>query len=152
MRAGHACTAAVCVLLFVAACSPSAGDPRGAVVKFLRAVRNSDTLAILRGITVEAPYTLIPDTGLTVAGPRADTIMVARLLAELSPGGAIHLRWQEQRLVVGNADPRPGDSALVEVTRLDQRQGHRIYNKFGLVNRGGYWQIYSFKTQPGPSL
>jgi hypothetical protein len=45
-----------------------------------------------------------------------------------------------------------GDTALVEVTRLDQSSGVNVYNKFGLVNKAGFWRIYSFRTQPGPGL
>lgn len=137
--------------LTAAACSPTAGDPRGAVVKFLRSVRNADTLSILRGITVKAPYTILPDTGLADAGTRADTIMVARLVQELTIGGGIHKRWLTHRMVVGDSEVH-GDSALVEVTRLDPSRGVQVYNKFGLVVKGGYWQIYSFMTRPGPTL
>ena len=137
--------------LAVSACNPSAGDPRGAVIKFLSAVSSADTLTILRGITVKAPYTILPDTGLADAGTRADTVMVARLIQELSIGGELHKRWQTHRMVVGDAEVR-GDSALVEVTRMDQSRSVRVYNKFGLVANNGYWQIYSFMTRPGPTL
>lgn len=138
--------------LFLSACSVSIAEPRGAVITFLRAVENVDTLAMLRGITLEAAYSIIPDTGLEYAGSSADTVMVARLIKELLPGGELHARWTQQRMVVGNAVMFADDSALVEITRLNQETGDQAYNKFGVVNTHGLWQIYSFKTQTGPDL
>lgn len=133
-------------------CSLSSTEPREATLKFLRAVKEADTLAILQGFTLQAPYTVLPDTGLWPAGdPRNDTLMAARLLSELSPGGQVHLRWLSRRLVVGQAEVR-GDSAKVEVTSLDQIQGSQVYNKFGLVRDRGVWRIYSFGTERGPGL
>jgi hypothetical protein len=136
----------------VAACNISTEEPRGAVITFLRAVETLDTAVMLRGITLEAAYSTIPDTGLEYAGTSADTVMVARLIKELLPGGALHARWTQQRMVVGNAVLLSNDSALVEITRLNQETGARVYNKFGIVNQNGLWQIYSFKTQVGPAL
>lgn len=139
-------------LWLLASCDLSATQPREAVIKFLGAVKVADTLSILQGFTMEAPYTLLPDTGLWPIGdPRNDTLMVARLLGELSPGGQVHSRWLERRLVVGNAEVK-GDSAKVEVTSLDQTRGVQLYNKFGLVKGRGFWKIYSFGTEPGPGL
>src|SRR5262245_9785095 len=116
MRQLVACLA---LALLVAACNLSSAPPREAVIKFLRAVKEADTLAILQGFTLEAPYTILPDTGLWPQGDaRNDTLMAARLLSELTPGGTVHLRWLSQRMVVGEADVR-GDSAKVEVTSPD---------------------------------
>ena len=138
--------------LFISACSLSATEPREAVIKFLRAVKVADTLAILQGFTLEAPYTILPDTGLWPEGDaRNDTLMAARLLGELSPGGTIHRRWLERRMVVGESEVH-GDSAKVEVTSLDQIKGSQVYNKFGLVRGRGLWRIYSFSTEAGPGL
>ena len=139
------------VLLFVAACNPSASDPRGAVIKFLNAVRASDTLTILRGVTMEAPYTLLPDTGVDRSTPRADTIMMARLAQALTAGGSVWDRWVDKKMVIGDVDFASEDSASVEVSFLSARTGIQYYNKFGLVQRNGVWQIYSFKTRTGPS-
>ena len=138
-------------LLFLGACSPSSSDPRGAVVKFLKAVRASDTLAILRAVTFEAPYTLLPDTGIDRGTARADTVMMARLAQALTFGGAVYDRWVDKQMVVGDALPAGRDSAEVEVSFLSRRTGIQYYNKFGLTKRGKVWQIYSFKTQKGPS-
>ena len=138
--------------LFVSACAVSTNEPRGAVITFLRAVETLDTAAMLRGITLEAAYSNIPDTGLEYAGTSADTVMVARLIKELLPGGELYARWTEQRMVVGNVELFADDSALVEITRLNQQTGDQAYNKFGVVNNNGLWQIYSFKTQTGPDL
>lgn len=146
---------AACLVLglLVAACNLSSTEPREAVIKFLGAVKQADTLSILQGFTLEAPYTILPDTGLWPQGdPRNDTLMAARLLAELSPpAGPVYLRWLSQRMVVGVADVH-GDTAKVEVTSLDQIQGTQRYNKFGLVKGRGVWRIYSFGTEPGPGL
>lgn len=138
--------------LFLSACTVSTNEPRDAVISFLRAVQTLDTTAMLRGITLEAAYSNIPDTGLEYAGASADTVMVARLIKELLPGGALYARWTEQRMVVGSAVMIAYDSALVEITRLNQQTGDQAYNKFGVVNNSGLWQIYSFKTQAGPDL
>jgi hypothetical protein len=140
-------------LLALSACDLSARDPRESVIKFLNAVKSADTLNVLRSFTMAAPYTLLSDTGLWPEGDaRNDTIMAARLLAELSPEGAIYLRWNApSRMVVGDVAVS-GDTALVEVTRLDQSSGVNVYNKFGLVNKDGFWRIYSFGTQPGQGL
>ena len=140
-------------LLALTACDLSAKDPRQSVIKFLNAVKSADTLNVLRSFTMEAPYTILPDTGLWPEGDaRNDTLMVARLLAELSPEGAIFVRWNApSRIVVGDGTVT-GDTALVEVTRLDQSSGVNVYNKFGLVSKAGFWRIYSFRTQPGPGL
>lgn len=140
-------------LVTLSACNLSARDPRESVIKFLAAVSGSDTLNILRSFTMEAPYTILPDTGLWPEGDaRNDTLMVGRLLTELSPEGAVYIRWNApSRMVVGDGTVS-GDSALVEVTRLDQSNGVNVYNKFGLVNVDGFWRIYSFGTQPGPGL
>jgi hypothetical protein len=136
----------------LASCSLSSGDPRDAVIKFLNAVNKSDTLSILQGFTLAAPYTILPDTGLWPAGDaRNDTLMATRLLGELTPGGTVFKRWKECRMVVGNAEVR-GDSAKVEVTRLDQVKGVQVYNKFGVVKGRGTWRIYSFGTEQGPGL
>jgi hypothetical protein len=146
-----ACLAFLGCLLF-SACNLSTAEPRQAVIKFLQAVKVSDTLAILQGFTLEAPYTILPDTGLWPSpDPRNDTLMTVRLLGELSPGGTVFLRWLDRRMVVGQSEVR-GDSAKVEVTSLDQIKGTQTYNKFGLVRGRGHWRIYSFGTEPGPGL
>jgi hypothetical protein len=139
-------------LWVLAGCNLSSAEPREAVIKFLRAVKEADTLGILQGFTLDAPYTILPDTGLWPDGDaRNDTLMAARLLGELTPGGSVHLRWLDRRMVVGQADVR-GDSAKVEVTSLDQVKGVQVYNKFGLVKGRGSWRIYSFGTETGPGL
>jgi hypothetical protein len=133
-------------------CNLSSAEPREAVIKFLGAVKKSDTLAILQGFTFAAAYTIVPDTGLWPAGDaRNDTLMAGRLLAELTPGGTVYTRWLERRLVVGTSEVN-GDSAKVEVTSLDQIKGAQSYNKFGLVKDRSFWRIYSFGTEPGPGL
>lgn len=138
--------------LLFASCNLSTAEPREAVIKFLRAVKEADTLAILQGFTFEAPYTILPDTGLWPEGDaRNDTLMAARLLGELTPGGTVFLRWMDRRMVVGESEVQ-GDSAKVEVTSLDQVKGAQFYNKFGLVRGQGHWRIYSFGTEPGPGL
>jgi hypothetical protein len=145
--------ASLCLIGIVLVAGCGSAEPGTAVVNFLRAVEQGDTTAILQSITVEAPYSIILDTGLVDTGARADTVMVVRLLTELLPGGSIHTRWYTgTRMIVGASERIGSDSALVEVTRLDQESSQTIYNKFGLVDRGGLWQIYSFKTRPGPSL
>jgi len=137
--------------LLLAACTPSSSDPRGAVVKFLKAVRASDTLAILRSVTFEAPYTLLADTGLEIGTAHADTVMMARLVQALTFGGTTYDRWVDKQMVVGDVQLNEPDSAEVEVSFLSRRTGIQYYNKFGLARRGRVWQIYSFKTQTGPS-
>lgn len=120
-------------------------------MNFLKAVHASDTLTILRSVTLEAPYTLLADTGIVKGTPRADTVMMARLVSALTLGGSLYDRWVDKRMVVGNAQPRGKDSADVEVSFLSQRTGIQYYNKFGLVRQNRVWRIYSFKTQKGPS-
>jgi len=137
-------------VLLIAACSPSANDPRGAVISFLNAVHSSDTLGILRGVTLKAAYTLLADTGLDTTTARADTVMLARLVQALTSGGSIWDRWVDKRTVIGDVEMRGKDSALVEVSFLSQRTGIQYYNKFGLVKNNNFWQIYSFHTQTGP--
>jgi hypothetical protein len=139
------------LVLLLAACNPSSSNPRGAVVKFLNAVRASDTLVILRSVTFDAPYTLLSDTGLELGTAHADTVMMARLVRDLTFGGAIYDRWVDKQMVVGDVEMRGDDSAEVEVSFLSRRTGVQYYNKFGLAKRGRAWQIYSFKTRKGPS-
>lgn len=136
--------------LLAAACEPSAGDPRGAVISFLNAVHSSDTATILRGVTLDAAYTILPDTGLDTTTARADTVMVARLVQSLTQGGSLWDRWVDKKTVIGEVEMHGKDSALVEVSFLSTRTGIQYYNKFGLVNNHGYWQIYSFRTMRGP--
>lgn len=142
---------ATLVLLVHAACSPSSSDPRGTVVRFLKAVHTSDTVTILRSVTLEAPYTLLADTGIEIGTPHADTVMMARLIQAITFGGAVYDRWVDKQMVVGDAQMLGRDSAEVEVSFLSRRTGIQYYNKFGLTKRGRVWQIYSFKTQKGPS-
>jgi hypothetical protein len=138
-------------MLMVAACSPSSSDPRGAVVKFLNAVRASDTLTILRSVTIEAPYTLLADTGIELGTPHADTVMMARFIREITFGGDLYDRWVDKQMVVGDGEFIGTDSAEVEVSFVSRRTGIQYYNKFGLARKGPVWQIYSFKTRKGPS-
>jgi hypothetical protein len=150
MKRAFACAAAGAILL-LGACNPSSTDPRGVVVNFLKAVRASDTLTILRSVTLQAPYTLLLDTGLVQGSARSDTIMMARLISELTLGGNLYDRWVDKQMVVGDAEWHGDDSAEVEVSFLSRRTGIQYYNKFGLVRHDRYWQIYSFKTRKGPS-
>lgn len=141
----------VLAALAIAACQPSAGDPRGAVISFLGAVHASDTAAILRGVTLDAAYTILPDTGLDTTSERSDTVMIARLVQSLTSGGKLWDRWVDKRSVIGEVEWIGEDSALVEVSFLSTRTGIQYYNKFGLVNNKGLWQIYSFRTMEGPT-
>jgi hypothetical protein len=137
------------VLFTLSACNPSQRDPRGSVIAFLNAVTASDTLAILRGITMDASYTLVSDSGVDTSTARGDTVMAARLVHELTLGGALYNRWVDKRMVVGDVELRGDDTALVEVSFLSQKTGVQYYNKFGLVKNRGFWQIFSFRMPTG---
>ena len=141
--------AAYILLLALAACNPSQRDPRGAVITFLNAVTASDTLGILRSVTMDASYTLLSDTGVDTSTARSDTVIAARLVHELTLGGALYNRWVDKRMVVGAVEFRGDDTALVEVSFLSQKTGVQYYNKFGLVNNKGFWQIFSFRMPTG---
>lgn len=137
------------ILFSLAACNPSQRDARGAVITFLNAVTASDTLAILRSVTMDASYTLLSDSGVDTSAARSDTIMAARLVHELTLGGTLYNRWVDKRMVVGDVEFRGDDTALVEVSFLSQKTGVQYYNKFGLVNNKGFWQIFSFRMPTG---
>jgi len=67
------------------------------------------------------------------------------ILADLVDGGLTKKRWFSMQRVVGECT-QSGDSALVEVSFIDQSNGTQYYTKFGLRSINGVWKIYSFRA------
>ena len=133
----------VLALLFILQCSKSP-SPRVVVMDFIEAVNTADTASLetyldLERFTQEKVKEL-PDS------VRAEVFSKVKeqLLENFLGSGGTRLKWQNKMIVV-NKEEIDGDSALVEVTFVDQKTGITEYTKTRLYKKEDRWWIYYIK-------
>jgi hypothetical protein len=130
----------VLVLLFVLQCSKSP-SPRVVVMDFIEAVNKADTASLemyldLDRFTQEKVKEL-PDSVRTAAFSKVREQLWQNFLGN----GGTRLKWQSKMIVV-NKEEIGGDTALVEVTFVDQKTGITEYTKTRLYKMENRWWIY----------
>jgi hypothetical protein len=133
----------VLALLFVLQCSKSP-SPRVVVMDFIEAVNTADTASLemyldLERFTQEKVKEL-PDSMRAEVFSRVKEQLRQNFLGS----GGTRLRWQNKMIVV-NKEEIEGDSALVEVTFVDQKTGITEYTKARLYKKENRWWIYYIK-------
>ena len=133
----------VLILLLVSQCGKSP-SPRVVVMDFIEAVNTADTASLemyldLERFTQEKVKEL-PDS------MRAEVFSKVKeqLRENFLGSGGTRLKWQNKMIVV-NKEEIEGDSALVEVTFVDQKTGITEYTKARLYKKEGRWWIYHIK-------
>lgn len=130
----------VCLsLLLLAGCSRQ--SPRDVTFKFINAVLDGDSLAILEYLDidgmVEKRMQLIPDTLETPESLRE------KILQNLTGDGLTRTNWLKQKIVV-NREIVQGDSAKVEMTFMDESANRIDYSMVYLYRKDGRWRIYFY--------
>ena len=133
----------VSALLLVFQCSKSP-SPRVVVMDFIEAVNTADTASLemyldLERFTEEKVKEL-PDSTRAEVFSRVKEQLWQNFLGS----GGTRLKWQNKMIVV-NKEEIEGDSALVEVTFVDQKTGITEYTKARLYKKEGRWWIYYLK-------
>jgi hypothetical protein len=139
---------AVAAFIIAASCSgPSVDDPdpRNVVVKFFRAMEDSDRTIV--GKILDFPSLLGPrDTDYAL---KSDTARVffkpEEMIDDLMPGGLTYSRWQPLQKVVGSAEVE-GDTAYVEISFINKQTSTQYYNKAGLRRVNDRWKIFTFSA------
>jgi hypothetical protein len=130
--------------LLVASCS-SGPSPKDTVFEFIYAVKNSDSLRVVKLLDVDAyiksrmPEMTAQDSAKVLDDYKTKTIQ--SLLGE----GDVRSRWLRDLIVV-NTETHKDDLAEVEVSFLDREAGRQLYTKMQLHRQtDGSWRITYFK-------
>ncbi|MGB2769524.1 MAG: hypothetical protein WBC88_07335 [Candidatus Zixiibacteriota bacterium] len=131
------------ILLFATQCSKSP-SPRVVVMDFIEAVNKADTASLetyldLDRFTQEKLREL-PDS----VSAEVFSKVKEQLWQNFLGSGGTRLKWQNKMIVV-NKEEVEGDSALVEVTFVDQKTGITEYTKTRLYKKEDRWWIYYIK-------
>ena len=133
----------VLCLLFIVQCSKSP-SPRVVVMDFIEAVNTADTVSLETYLDLERftqeKMKEFPDSVRTAAFSKVKEQLRQNFLGS----GGTRLKWQNKMIVV-NKEEIEGDSALVEVTFVDQKTGITEYTKTRLYKRENRWWIYYIK-------
>ena len=130
----------VLTLLFASHCSKSP-SPRVVVMDFIEAVNKADTASIEKYLDLDR-FTREKIKDLSEAERQEIFPKVKEQLKNNFLGsGATRLRWQSKMIVVNKEDIQ-GDSALVEVTFVDQKTSITEYHKAKLYKKERNWLIY----------
>jgi len=119
-------------------------SPRVVVMDFIEAVNKADTASIEKYLDLDRftqeKLKELPDTERAKVFPAVKK----QLWSNFLENGATRLKWQNKMIVVNREDIR-GDSALVEVTFVDQKTGVTEYTKAKLYRKDTRWWIYYIK-------
>jgi hypothetical protein len=130
----------IITLLCASRCSKSP-SPRVVVMDFIEAVNKADTASIDRYLDLDRftqeKIKELPDAERQEIFPKVKE----QIRNDLLGSGATRLKWQNKMIVVNKEDIQ-GDSALVEVTFVDQKTGITEYHKAKLYKKERNWLIY----------
>ncbi len=128
------------ILLAFFACSKSP-SPRVVVMDFIEAVNKADTASIEKYMDfnrfAEEKIKQLPEGSMQKFTPQYKEQLVKSYLGD----GLTRLDWQNKIIVV-NDEKIMGDSALVEVTFLDQKTGLTDYTHAKLYKKDKKWVMY----------
>jgi len=130
----------IVLILFTSQCSKSP-DPRVVVMDFIEAVNKADTVSINKYLDLDKftqeKIKEFPEAERQEMFPRAKE----RIKNNFLGSGFTRLKWKDKMIVVNKEDVY-GDSAMVEVTFIDQQTGITEYTKAKLYKKNKNWLIY----------
>jgi hypothetical protein len=131
------------IWLIVFACSRSP-SPRVVVMDFIEAVNKADTASIEKYMDwnrfAQEKLKDLPEADKQQFTPQYKEQLVSSFLGN----GFTRLDWQNKMIVV-NDEKVVGDSALVEVTFVDQKTGLTDYTNARLYKKDKKWLMYYIK-------
>lgn len=115
-------------------------DPRGTVIKFVKAVAKSDSLSLQKlvdfDMLAQKKFPYLPEEKLDQAKNQ--------LKRNFLKDGTIRVKWENYRKVVG--DTRfEGDTATVELTFMHLKTGIYRYTNVRLYLKDGRWKIFYYE-------
>lgn len=131
-----------CLAVILGVCS-SQPSPRDVTFQFIYAVLDGDSSAILQYLDLDRMVEkrmkeVSPaDSALTLAD------LKAKILQNLIGDGLTRGHWQNQRIVV-NKEITEEDSAVVEMTFIDQTTGRIEYSMVYLYRKDSRWWVYFY--------
>jgi hypothetical protein len=138
-------------LVVIGGCGPkidTESDPRKIIINLFNAMDKSDRSALAHYLdfssllkTNVADYALQMDSMRVFYDPE-------QILDDLVKGGLTNTRWGGLQRIVGDAQ-QGTDTALVDVSFINQGTGTQYLTKFGLRKVGGNWKIFSFNFKGG---
>lgn len=131
------------IFLFTYNCSKTK-NPRVVVMDFIEAVNRSDTISIEEYLDLDR---FTQEKTKEIPEPEKQRIIPVikeQLKSNFLGSGATRLKWQDKMIVV-NKEEVQGDSALVEVTFIDQKTSITDYTKAKLYKKENRWWIYYIK-------
>ena len=131
------------ILLIFLDCSRSP-SPRVVVMDFIEAVNKADTASIQKymdfNMFAQEKIKELPEGDKQQFTPQYKEQLVSSFLGN----GFTRLDWQNKMIVV-NDEKVMGDSALVEVTFVDQKTGLTNYTNAKLYKKDKKWLMYYIK-------
>jgi hypothetical protein len=131
------------ILLIFLDCSRSP-SPRVVVMDFIEAVNKADTASIEKYMNfnrfAQEKIRELPEGSMQQFTPQYKEQLVSSFLGN----GLTRLDWQNKMIVV-NDEKIMGDSALVEVTFVDQETGLTDYTNAKLYKKDKKWLMYYIK-------
>lgn len=127
------------IFVFSSYCS-NIPSPRVVVMDFIEAVNKADTISIEKYMDLDR-FTQekikdLPEAERQEIFPKVKEQLKDNFLGS----GGTRLKWQNKMIVVNKEDIK-GDSALVEVTFVDQKTGITEYTKAKLYKKDKNWLI-----------
>jgi hypothetical protein len=130
----------IIIFFFTSHCSKTP-SPRVVVMDFIEAVNKADTASIDKYLDLDR-FTKEKIKDLSEAERQEIFPKVKEQLRDnLLGSGGTRLKWQNKMIVV-NKENIQGDSALVEVTFVDQKTGISEYTEAKLYKKDKTWWIY----------
>ena len=130
----------IVLILFTYQCS-KAPDPRVVVMDFIEAVNKADTASMDKYLDLDKftqeKIKEFPEAERQEIFPKVKEQIRNNFLGT----GGTRLKWQNKIIVV-NQESIQGDTALVEVTFVDQKTGITEYTKAKLYKKNKNWLIY----------
>jgi len=119
-------------------------DPRKTVIDFIKAVANSDSLALLNYVDFDQ---LTKEKLSFLAPEEQDKVFNStknQLLNNLLRDGTTRVKWENYKKVIANSKIE-GDTAKVEVTFMHTKTGAYKYTIMKLYLKDGKWKIFYYE-------
>ncbi|MGB7061669.1 MAG: hypothetical protein WBF13_04860 [Candidatus Zixiibacteriota bacterium] len=133
----------ILIFLFATQCGKTP-SPRVVVMDFIEAVNKADTASLETYLDLDRftreKLRELPDS----VSAEVFSKVKEQLWQNFLGSGGTRLKWQNKMIVV-NKEEVEGDSALVEVTFVDQKTGITEYTKTRLYKKEDRWWIYYIK-------
>jgi len=115
-------------------------DPRQTVIKFIKAVAKSDSLAL----QMLVDFDMLTQKKFPYLPEEKFDVVKHQLKRNFLKDGTIRVKWENYRKVIGDAKFK-GDTATVELTFMHLKTGIYRYTNVRLYLKEGRWKIFYYE-------